>query len=63
MEFEADFMKIVLSNGYRRYVQAELPCGPSLYETYFGPELYARFRTLKQVYDPDNLFNRGWIFD
>jgi FAD/FMN-containing dehydrogenase len=63
LAFDADFMKIVFANGYRRYVQSELPSGPDLYERYFGPAVYNRFRALKQVQDPRNLLNRGWVFE
>lgn len=63
LQFDADFMEIALANGFRRYVQSELPSGPAFYERYFGPEFYSRFRALKQAHDPGNLFNQGWVFE
>lgn len=34
-----------------------------LNETFFGPELYALYRQVKQIFDPDDLFNPGNIVD
>jgi FAD binding domain-containing protein len=63
LAFDADFTEMTLANGYRRYVQSELPFGPDLYERYFGHDMFSRFRALKQAQDPLNLFNRGWVFE
>jgi FAD/FMN-containing dehydrogenase len=62
LAFDADFMQIALRNGYRRYVQSELPSGPALYERYFGSQVFSQFRALKQAHDPANVLNRGWVF-
>jgi len=62
LAFDSDFTEIALANGYRRYVQSEVPHGPALYERYFGLEVYSHFRILKREHDPRNLFNRGWVF-
>jgi FAD/FMN-containing dehydrogenase len=62
LAFEADFMDMALAKGYKRYVQSEVPCGPDLYERYFGPVVYSRFHALKQTQDPGNILNRNWVF-
>jgi hypothetical protein len=59
---ESDFMAIAHANGYRRYIQSELPSGNGTYEQYFGASYYRRFRALKRAQDPYDLFNRGWVF-
>ena len=62
LAFDAAFTEMTLVNGYRRYVQSEVACGPDLYERYFGSEVYARFRALKLAKDPRNILNRGCVF-
>jgi FAD/FMN-containing dehydrogenase len=62
MAFEADFMKVALRNGYKRYIQSEMACGPQLYEYCFGSEAYNKLRHLKQIQDPQHLINHGWVF-
>ncbi|HEY3493306.1 MAG TPA: FAD-binding oxidoreductase [Polyangiaceae bacterium] len=59
---ERDFMDLIRSGGYRRYIQSETPSGPGLYESYFGARLYGEFRERKLRYDPDQLLNRGAVF-
>lgn len=34
-----------------------------LNETFFGPELYGLYKQVKQIFDPDNIFNPGNIVD
>jgi FAD/FMN-containing dehydrogenase len=63
LAFDTDFMDLASANGYRRYVQSEVPSGAPLYERYFGAEIYERFRALKARLDPYNLLNRDWVFD
>ena len=60
--FDTSFMQAARANGYRRYVQSEIPSGPSFYRTYFGEEIYAAFRAKKAALDPHGLFNTGWVF-
>jgi FAD/FMN-containing dehydrogenase len=59
---ERDFMDLVRTKGFRRYIQSETPATPRVYESYFGPALYGKFRALKARYDPEHLINRGSVF-
>ncbi len=59
---ERDFIDMALNRGYRLYLQAENIGRNVNYETYYGPEIYAGFRTIKHNYDPEGLFNRGVVF-
>jgi FAD binding domain len=60
--FERDFTQLVLTHGFRRYIQSELACGPELYERYFGQKVYRAFRRLKQSHDPGSIINPAWVF-
>ncbi|HTV28426.1 MAG TPA: FAD-binding oxidoreductase [Xanthobacteraceae bacterium] len=62
LAFDADFMRAARINGYRRYVQSEVPSGPAFYARYFGDEIYAMFRAQKSALDPHELFNRAAVF-
>lgn len=55
-------MQMALASGYRRYIQSELVSGPRVYAEYFGADILAKFRAVKQFTDPHTLFNRGWLF-
>jgi FAD/FMN-containing dehydrogenase len=44
---------------HRRYIQAETNLAAVDYQTYWGSEIYERFRKLKREYDPKNILNRG----
>jgi FAD/FMN-containing dehydrogenase len=59
---EREFMALIRTKGYRRYIQAEAPGSPELYRSYFGEQLYERFREQKRRYDPEHLLNRGTVF-
>jgi FAD/FMN-containing dehydrogenase len=63
MDFDADFTSLALANGYRRYVQTEVPSGPALYKRYFGPKVYSLFNEWKRTQDPYNIINRRWVFE
>jgi hypothetical protein len=60
--FERDFMQLVLTHGFRRYIQTELACGPELYKRYFGQEVYTAFLRLKQSHDPGSIINPACVF-
>jgi FAD/FMN-containing dehydrogenase len=60
--FEADLIELTLARGYHRYIQSEMPYGPRVYEHYFGQELYAKFRHVKQLQDPQAILNRNSVF-
>jgi len=51
------------AQGHRRYLGAELQDGPAFYRRQLGEDLYARFSTLKDRFDPDHRIGRGVVFD
>lgn len=60
--FDAAFTKLVLTKGYRRYLQTEVLSGPEAYKLHFGDKLYSRFGELKKSQDPCGIFNHGSVF-
>lgn len=60
--FEQDFMQLALDHGFERYIQSELASSAPLYRRYFAPDIFARFGATKRSFDPQSIFNRGWVF-
>lgn len=59
---EADFAELVREKPYfRRYVQAEFTFENFDYAMYFGPEVMAGFKRVKQQLDPRGIFGKGMI--
>jgi FAD/FMN-containing dehydrogenase len=63
LTFDAAVLALAIDHGYRRYVQSEIPAGPRFYRRYFGDELYKALWRRKRAQDPQNILNRGWVFD
>ena len=61
-EIDADFTKIALDNHFRLYLQAENISQAVNYQDYYGCEIYDRFKSLKDSFDPHNLLNPGIFF-
>jgi hypothetical protein len=62
LELERDFVAIATRNRYRLYPQAE-NIGRGLdYSAYYDAATYARFRQLKERFDPHGIINPGVVF-
>jgi len=61
-EIDADFTQIALENNFRLYLQAENISQTVDYKDYYNPEIYQKFKAIKQQLDPHMRFNPGVFF-
>jgi len=61
-KMDQDFFDIVQRHGFGRYIQSERNIRPEEFKLLWGEKLYEKFKSLKKLYDPKFLFNKGSVF-
>ncbi|MBX2870388.1 MAG: FAD-binding oxidoreductase [Acidiferrobacterales bacterium] len=63
LEFDDAFTELTTTHPhYRRYIQSELPNAINDFRRCFGEEVYGKFESLKNHWDPHHVFNAGSVF-